>query len=292
MTASFENKKQLRFVVTLAEGVFSDKNNQVVLDGFRAIVEVQKAGGQMMSTSTVRIYGLAQELMNQLTTLAFKAMSYIKNTIDVIALDGDQQTLIFRGQIINAWGDYSGMPDVCLYIETQTGYFQQLELGDPLVYKGTANVADLMLSLAKKLGVPLENNNVTAKISNPNYSGSTIDQIRNLANDTKTDFYLDDTVLAICPKGLTRKPQTARVPLITSQSGLIGYPTFDKVGITFNTLFNPSILFGRQIIMESDIPQANGLWQVCSMVHKLESEKPGGAWFTTVRCTGNGLVPL
>ena len=290
MTTSFQNKKQLRFVVTLAEGVFSNKNNQVVLDGFRSIVEVQKAGGQMMSTSTVRIYGLAQELMNQLTTLAFKAMSYIKNTIDVIVLDGDQQTLIFRGQIINAWGDYSGTPDVCLYIETQTGYFQQVELGDPLVYKGTANVSDLMLALAKKLGVPLENNNVTAKIANPNYSGSTVDQIRNLAADTKTDFYLDDTVLAICPKGLTRK-RTARVPLITSQSGLIGYPTFDKVGITFNTLFNPSILFGSQIIMESDIPQANGLWQVCSMAHKLESEKPGGAWFTTVRCTGNGLVP-
>lgn len=292
MTTSFQNKKQLRFVVTLAEGVFSDKNNQVVLDGFRAVVEVQKAGGQMMSTSTVRIYGLAQELMNQLTTLAFKAMSYIKNTIDVIVLDGDQQTLIFRGQIINAWGDYSGMPDVCLYIETQTGYFQQLELGDPLVYKGTANVSDLMLTLAKRLGVPLENNGVTAKISNPNYPGSTIDQIRNLASDTKTDFYLDDTVLAICPRGLTRKPQTANAPLISSQSGLIGYPTFDKVGITFSTLFNPSIKFGSQIIMESDIPQANGLWQVCSMVHKLESENPGGAWFTMIRCTGNGLVPL
>lgn len=292
MTTSFQNKKQLRFVVTLAEGVFSDKNNQVVLDGFRAVVDVQKAGGQMMSTSTVRIYGLAQELMNQLTTLAFKAMSYVKNTIDIIAIDGDQQVLIFRGQIINAWGDYSGMPDVCLYIETQTGYFQQLELGDPLVYKGTANVSDLMLTLAKRLGVPLENNNVTAKISNPNYPGSTIDQIRNLASDTKTDFYLDDTVLAICPRGLTRKPQTANAPLISSQSGLIGYPTFDKVGITFNTLFNPSIKFGSQIIMESDIPQANGLWQVCSMVHKLESEKPGGAWFTMIRCTGNGLVPL
>ena len=291
MTTSFENKKQLRFVVTLAEGVFSDKNNQVVLDGFRAVVEVQKAGGQMMSTSTVRIYGLAQELMNQLTTLAFKAMSYIKNTIDIIAIDGDQQVLIFRGQIINAWGDYSGMPDVCLYIETQTGYFQQVELGNPLAYKGVANVSDLMSVLAGRLGVPLENNNVTAKTSNPNYPGSTIDQIRNLASDTKTDFYLDDTVLAICPRGLTRKPQTANAPLISSQSGLIGYPTFDKVGITFSTLFNPSIKFGSQIIMESDIPQANGLWQVCSMAHKLESEKPGGAWFTMIRCTGNGLVP-
>jgi len=292
MTTSFENKKQLRFVVTLAEGVFSDKNNQVVLDGFRAVVEVQKAGGQMMSTSTVRIYGLAQELMNQLTTLAFKAMSYVKNTIDIIVIDGDQQVLIFRGQIINAWGDYSGMPDVCLYIETQTGYFQQVELGNPLAYKGVANVSDLMSVLAGRLGVPLENNNVTAKISNPNYPGSTIDQIRNLASDTKTDFYLDDTVLAICPRGLTRKPQTANAPLISSQSGMIGYPTFDKVGITFSTLFNPSIKFGGQIIMESDIPQANGLWQVCSMVHKLESEKPGGAWFTMIRCTGNGLVPL
>lgn len=292
MSESFQNKKQLRFEVTLGVGTFSGTDNVVTLDGFRAIVDVQKAGGQMMSTATVRIYGLDQSLMNTLTTLAFKAMSYIKNTIQIFTIDGDESTLIFKGQIINAWGDYTGAPDVCLYIETQAGYLQQVQVSAPLVYNGTANVADLMRQIAAGLEVAFENNNVTAKITNPNYPGSLVDQLRNLAADTNTDFYLDDTILAICPRGLTRTSRTTVVPRISSDSGLIGYPTFDKVGITFNTLFNPNILFGYQIVMDSDVPQANGVWQVCSMVHKLESEKPGGAWFTTVRCTGNGLVPL
>jgi len=292
MTTSFANKKALRFTITLAIGAFNGENNRVVLEGFRSIVDIQKAGGQMMSTCTAKIYGLDQAITSKLTTLAFLAMSYTKNTIQVDAIDGDSTSLVFIGQIINAWGDYSSAPDNFLYIETQAGFFDQLNITDPLAYDGVIDVAVMMQTLASRMSVAFENNGVTAKISKPNYHGTTIDQLRNLANDTHTDFYLDGNVLAICPQGLARTQGVAIIPQISDKTGLIGYPTFDKVGIIFKCLFNPNIRFGGQIQMQSDIPQANGTWQVCSVSYLLETEKPDGQWFMTVRCTGTGLVPL
>jgi hypothetical protein len=293
MTTSFENKKSLRFTITLGVGVFSGSDNRVVLEGFRAIASIQKAGGQMMTSATVRIFGLEQELMAKLTTLAFLALSYTKNQIKIEAIDGDTKSVVYDGQIINAWGDYATAPDVSLYIETQSGFFEQLEVAPPISYKGVVKVSDIIQQIATGLGLgKIENNGVVSLIKNPHYDKTYIDQLRSLCNDTETDFYLDSGILAITPKGIARTQGVKKVPTINSQSGLIGYPTFDKVGVTFKNLFNPDIRFGGQIVMESDIPQANGTWQVCSVNYDLESEKPNGQWFASVRCTGTGLTPL
>jgi len=55
---SFSNKKQLRFVITLGTGKFGSSNNDTVtLQGFRAIAEIDKAGGMMMGTLKAKIYG-------------------------------------------------------------------------------------------------------------------------------------------------------------------------------------------------------------------------------------------
>lgn len=293
MTTSFQNKKSLRFTITLGIGVFSGTDNQVVLEGFRAVASIQKAGGQMMTSANVRIFGLSQELMSKLTTLAFLAMSYTKNTIKIEAVDGDAASVVYLGQIINAWGDYATAPDVSLYIETQAGFFDQLEIAPPISINGIVNVADVIQQIATGMGYArIENNNVVSKIKNPHYNGTYIDQLRGICQDTETDFYLDSDVLAITPKNIARTQGVRTVPKITDKSGLIGYPTFDKVGITFKSLFNPDIRFGGQIVMDSDIIQANGTWQVCSVNYDLESEKPNGQWFASVRCTGTGLTPL
>lgn len=292
MTTSFQHKKSLRFTITLGVGVFSGTDNQVVIEGARAVVNIQKGGGQMMTFATCRIFGLAQDLMAKLTTLAFLAMSYTKNILQIEVIDGDAKTLVYLGQIINAWGDYATAPDVSLYIETQSGFFDQLTVAPPISYSGTVNVADIIQNIATGMGLgTIENNGVTSKINNAQYGGTYIDQLRGITEDKDIDFYLDGGVLAICPKGIARTQGVRTVPKINDKSGLIGYPTFDKVGITFKNLFNPDIRFGGQIIMESDIPQANGVWQVSSVNYDLESEKPNGQWFASVRCTGTGLVP-
>ena len=73
MTTSFENKKELRFIITLGTGKFgSSSNNQIRLEGFRATVEIDKAGGMMMGTLRAQIYGVQQTDMNSITTLQWK----------------------------------------------------------------------------------------------------------------------------------------------------------------------------------------------------------------------------
>ncbi len=44
MTNSFENKKELRFIITLGTGKFgSSNNNQITLEGYRATVDFTTA---------------------------------------------------------------------------------------------------------------------------------------------------------------------------------------------------------------------------------------------------------
>ena len=100
---SFSDKKQLRFVITLGTGKFGSSNNdQIILQGFRAIADIDKAGGMMMGTLRAKIYGVKQADMNSVTTLQWKPGSRIANTIEVYAIDGAAETLVFAGNIVNA----------------------------------------------------------------------------------------------------------------------------------------------------------------------------------------------
>ena len=102
-------------------------------------------------------------------------------------------------------------------------------------------------------------------------------------------LYIDDKVLAITNKYAPRK---GLIPEISAQSGLVGYPTFDGIGVNFQTLFNPAITFGGSVKLTTDVKAAEGEWIVVSVAHRLESEKPGGAWFSTVRGNVNGLAVI
>ena len=72
---------------------------------------------------------------------------------------------------------------------------------------------------------------------------------------------------------------------------MVGYPSVGvKNSIRLRTLFNPAIAFLSQIKVESVIGPANGTWTVNMLSHELESETPGGAWFTDLEALPPGLV--
>jgi hypothetical protein len=285
---SFEAKKQLRFIITLGTGKFSSgNNNQIRLEGFRATVTIDKAGGMMMGTLRAQIYGVKQSDINSITTLQWKPRSLIPNTVEAYAIDGNQESLIFSGNIVNAWGNYQAMPDVFLEIQAQSAYFNQLNPVSPRSFKGSMDVATLMEQIAKSMGYSFENNGVQVQLSDVYLANTGLEQAKALARAAGIDLYLDDNVLAITPPNAPRK---SIIPLISRDTGLVGYPTFDGVGVNFAIYFNPSVTFGGRIKLVTDISQAAGEWIVTSMAHQLESEKPGGSWFTTVRGNANGLA--
>lgn len=285
---SFDNKKQLRFVVTLGTGKFGSSNNDTItLQGFRATADIDKAGGMMMGTLRAKIYGVKQTDMNSVTTLQWKAGLLIPNTVEVYAIDGAAETLVFAGNIVNAWADYQSMPDVFLHIQAQSAFFNALKAIPPRSFKGGVDVASVMAQIARNLGYTFENNGVTTRLVDVYLPNTGMEQAKDLARAAGCDLYLDDKILAITPPNVPRK---VIIPLISPASGLVGYPTFDGVGVNFQTLFNPAITFGGSIKLETDVQQAAGEWVVTSVGHRLESEKPGGAWFSNVRGNQNGLA--
>ena len=288
MSQSFANKKELKFVITLGTGNFgSSANNQITLQGFRAVVRIDKAGGMMMGTLRAEIYGVSQSDMNSITTLQWHPKAFIPNTIQIYALDGTQETLVFTGNIINAWGVYDAMPDVFLMIQAQAAYFNQLNPVAPTSYNGSFDVATAMSQLATQMGLTFENNGVSVQLSNQYLPNTALEQAKALAQAAGIWLYIDNGVLAITP---ANTPRSKPVPQISAQTGLKGYPTFDGVGVNFQALFNPSVIFGGSVQLVTDITKAAGVWIVTSVAYNLESEKPGGAWFMTVRGNANGLA--
>jgi hypothetical protein len=285
---SFENKKQLRFVITLGTGKFgSSDNDTITLQGFRAIADIDKAGGMMMGTLRAKIFGVKQVDMNSVTTLQWKPGTLIPNTVEVFAIDGAAETLVFAGNIVNAWADYQSMPDVYLHIQAQSAFFNALKAIPPRSFKGRVDVASVMAQITRDLGYTFENNGVTTQLTDVYLPNTGMEQAKDLARAAGCDLYLDDKILAITPSNVPRK---VIIPLISPASGLVGYPTFDGVGVNFQTLFNPAVTFGGSVKLETDVQQAAGEWVVTSVGHRLESEKPGGAWFSTIRGNQNGLA--
>jgi hypothetical protein len=286
--SSFDNSKQLRFIITLGAGTFgSSSNNQIVLEGFRSTVDIDKAGGMMLGTLRAQIYGVSQSDMNSVTTLQWQPKALIQNTVSVYALDGQQETLVFQGNIVNAWGNYQSMPDVLLQIQAQAAYFNQLRPVPPMSIKGNVDVATLMAQLAATMGYTFENNGVSVQLSNPYLPNTALEQAKALARMAGISLYIDSGVLAITP---ANTPRGSIVPEISPQSGLKGYPTFDGVGVNFEVFFNPAVTFGGAIKLVTSINLAAGQWIVTSVAHRLEGEKPGGSWSSTIRGNKSGLA--
>lgn len=292
MPTSFENKKELRFVITLGTGNFGSSGaNQITIEGFRATADIDNGGGQMFAHLRANIFGVSQSDMNTITTLQYQALTTSPNTVYVFAVDGDQVTQVFQGNLINAWGNYQQMPDVFLQLEARAGYINSLQPVPPRSFQGAADVAGIMSQLASSMGYTFENNGVTTQLSNPYLPGTALDQAKALATAAGIWWGIDGQTLWIAPPNGSRATQS--VPQIGVNSDLKGYPTFDGQGyVIFECLFNPAIKFLGHVNLVTSIPRAAGQWTVVGIRHKLESEKDGGAWFSTVRVTSSGLVPV
>lgn len=304
MPSSFDNLKDLQFVITLGNnqttgqpGTFDAVgNNTITLQGFRAVVDIDKGGGAMFGQLRCSIYGVSQSDMNAITTLMFQPSAaspqptYRPNTIAVTAIDGDQQTLVFQGNMITAWGVYN-QPDVFLQIVAQTAFLNKITPVPPRSYQGAVDVATAMSQLATSMGYTFENNGVTGKtLSNPYLPGTAIDQANALAQAAGIWWGIDGTTLFIALPYTARAAGNNVIPEIGPDSGLVGYPTFDGAGINLQALFNPAVKFMALIQLNTSLPRAAGQWIATTVGYRLESNKFGGAWFMTIRANFSGIA--
>lgn len=248
----------------------------------------------MMGTLRASIFGVSQSNMNSITTIQWQPQAFIPNTVQVFAIDGTQSTLVFTGNIINAWANYDNMPDVYLSIQAQAAYFSQLQPITPTAFSGPVDAVSLMNTVIGKINAQgviytLENNGVPqTPIVNPYFANTGLEQLKDIARAAGIWMYVDNTIVAITP---ANQPRSKPVPIISKTTGLRGYPTFDGVGVKFQMLFSPSVTFGASVQIQSpETPRAAGIWIVTSLGLKLESAKPNGNWMMDIRGSKTGLA--
>lgn len=292
--SSFQNVKDLRFIFTLgtqdASFVDGQKMNTLTLQGLRASVNIDNAGGAYLGTLTAQIFGMNASHMNTLTSPQWDQNFFTStgstfgfNKIQVFAIDGAQETLVYNGEILNSWGVYTSMPDVYLYLQAQIGYAALVQPTGPLSIAANTDVATAMQQIATAMGYSFENNGVSAIVTKGTYKANTLmEQARSLMRDYRFWMSIDPTspnTLVITPYATARN---IAAPLISPQTGLIGYPLFNETGVNFETLFSPGITLLGPVNLQSSLPKANGTWLVTSCSHQLSSQTLGGPWKTTV----------
>lgn len=279
-------RRRIDLQFQLGTGAFGeDGSDTVTLSGLRVSAGISKAGGVSMSEANLRVFGMPLDVMNKLTVLnKLRYQDQRFNTVTISA--GDDETgvaVAFVGTISEAWVDASSAPDVSFVVVAQTGLLDLVKPVAPTSFRGSVDVATVLNGIAVQMVPPrqLENTGVSVQIANPYLVGTLVDQLRTVARAANINCIVDDHVVAIWPAGAARG---GAVPLISPSTGLVGYPLTTQNGIQLTTLFNPGLAFGLEIDVQSALTPANGGWSIASVTHEIESETPGGKWFTRVEC--------
>ena len=282
-------QRKIDVTFQLGYGAFVEGGqNTLTLRGHRCSVTVDKAGNTPQTACQARIWGMGFSLMQKLSTygLQFGALRQDKITIQA----GDDlagMSTVFVGSITNAYFDGASQPDVAFQVVAYQGAFEALKPAPVVTIQGGVDVAGVMKMLADRMGVGFENHGVVAKLRDIYYPGTAFQQMHRIAEHAGINAILDDTVLAIWPRGQSRG--AGSIPLITPLSGMKDYPTFDSQGVIVTCLFQP-LVFGARIAIASQLwNNEKRFYNVYGYTYQLESESPGGAWHSTFMATTTPL---
>lgn len=279
-------EKKLRVTLKLgAENQSFDEqgNNVAVLEGFRVTASVQSGNGSVTPTAKLMIYGVSANIMNRIAKIRWYAEEGKLNFVQLEASSdgGKTYTLVFIGLITFASPNFDSSPEHILTIDATTALHQQLIPVPPVSFEGEVDVAQAISTICQKMNMRFENNGVNAKLSNSYLPQTALEQVKTLCQAANVDLYIDLNTIAITPKGQARE---ITVPIISPQTGLLGYPTPTLSGVQFRCLFDPAIKFGGLIeLKNSYIEVANGMWRVYGLSLFLESQIAGGKWFAEIQ---------
>jgi baseplate hub protein gp41 len=277
-------RRRIEAVITLGKGDFGEtKGDTVKLAGLRMSARVDVRGMDSMGQIQLRIFGLPLHMINKLTAIGPIATQIIgQNRLVVSAGDeGGAMATIFDGTINQAWGEFQGAPDVVFNVQGFAGLKDALKPIPPSTFKGSADVASVMQGLAKTMGLTFENNGVALQLSNPYFGGTALEQVRSCARAAGIYYVIDRGILAIWPR---RGARAGDVPVMSPETGMVGYPAFTGSGVSLTSIFTPNARLGGKIKVDSQLTPANGEWVVYTVHHDLECLMPNGPWFTQMDC--------
>lgn len=295
-------ERKIDIQIQLNGDTFDGSNSTLSLSGLRVTASIQTySGSQSTFASNVqlRICGMRQSDMDKLSTLGYEATKFRQNTIQILA--GDDQSgmsIVFTGGITGCYVDYNAQPDVGVEIIAYAGAQQQYQPIAGSSYKGVMDVATMIQGITAQMGLRFINNGVTSKLSNHAVGGTGMVQIWDIvkAAGIFANQSLDGSTITIWPPGGSIDDTTI---MISSQTGMVGYPMYANQGIEVVTLFNPTLQVGRWIQVDTSInnlnsttqlkyggqnaPQGeNGRYYIWTIAHDISSQVANGPWFSRI----------
>ena len=258
------------------------------LSGHRVQCVIKVLGGITNDLMQMRIFGLPLSLSNELTAIgSLNPLAMGNNLISVAAGDhGKTLATVYDAHIFQSWNDYTSAPDVSFNVIAMAGAYAAIAPVSPTSFKGSVLASTVLSSIAQLAGFNFVNEGVTGTLINPYFSGTAIDQLRKCAHQSQVDYEIRLQTLSVWPKGASR---TGDIPIISPATGMVSYPTFQMSHVSVRSIFLPGISLGMQFKIEgSTFAKANGLWTALhGVTHNLESQTPGGAWFTDLEGWNN-----
>ena len=304
-------RRRVDLNVTLGSGTGSSQPTKFVetggagitLSGLRTSVEIANWGLPVGCEAFVRVWGVRQSIMNQLSTLGIVFNLVPNNTLSIAVGDDDSllggRSTIFNGTIYYAYGEYSNQPDVPFVMLCKLLGSEQVTPAKPKSYTGSTDVATVVKQIAGELGLGFENNGVDAKVARPYLPGSLVKQISAICRAGRALWAVVDGKVVIWPRGKNRE-DSGSLPVVSPDNGMIGYPAFTQQGIIVKTVFDPQITVGKLIQVESSILAGIGQaglganfptqWAVNKIDLRLESELPNGDWMMTIYAYNPGYA--
>lgn len=278
--------KTIRVTAQLQKGQFSGSGNTVIIENVPITVDITKQGGEDKNKATITIENLKLETVKQLTILSFKRLETYNNVVQIEAGNKDTDlSIVFIGEVTSSMPEISDNGTLSLKMEVMAGYYPALIPSKPVSVQGVTTIDNLMSQFAKEAGYSYENKNITGSVSNCVFIGSPIAKARTLARQTNIDLLIDDNKFTI---QTFNAPKDGQIPLISKNTGMIGYPSFSSDGIDVKCEFNNNLRVGGYFKLESILPFATGEWQIVKLTHRLEAYLPNsGTWETTI----SGVLP-
>lgn len=282
-------KRVLEARFTLAYGGFAGTTNDTLklntldLKNLRISSKMVNAGGAAMGELQLGIYGMTASQMKTLSTLGMRIQQVpIHNTVTLLAGDADSGlSVVFEGGIQSAFADLEAMPNALMRVVAKSGIPQAVTAAPSTSYRGAINVSQVLAGMAVGAGMAFENSGgVDVVIPNQYYHGTVRNQIKRCCNNAGIGWTIENNTLIIWPQNGARGTP---IPLVTPDTGLIGYPAYTATGIRFKSIFNPAIKFRGKIKVISDqVPES--IWTVYKLGHDLDADVVHGKWESDMEC--------
>ena len=288
-TAGFA-ERAIDLTFQLGSGNFTNTQGNILkVSGLRVQASISIPGTvPLQGGAQIAVYGLPLQVMNDLSSLGNALYITKNNEVVVEAGDaGDQMSAVFTGTIAQAYADFEGGPDAPFQVIAVPGYYFKVLGAQPTSYQGSVNVTTILAGLCQKAGLTFQGNGISVTLSNPYFPGTIIDQIDSCIEAANLRGSIQNGTLSVWSDTATT-PSTGLT--LSADTGMVGYPTFLPFGISIKSLFNPALRNGQTFQVQSILTPACGTWQSQVLTHDLESQAPGGPWFTTIQATQPGLV--